>query len=134
MATQIMMSKVNALSGAVVKRVTEQHYQQQYCHGIDMDESLEEQLIEVGLFCQKQGWIIDVNEYEQSPAIYPNLSLNIGFCKQQNIQIIVPIFIGKAFYGLFVLGDESKIKQLNWEDRDLLFAVYKAVRKLYFII
>ena len=37
----------------------------------------------------------------------------------------MPIFIGKAFYGLFVLADESKIKQLNWEDRDLLFAVSK---------
>lgn len=125
MATQIMMSKVNALRGAMMKKVTEQHYQQQYCHGIDIDENLEEQLIEVGMFCQKQGWIIDVNEYEQSPNIYPDLSLNIDFCKQQNIQIIVPIFIGKAFYGLFVLGDESKIKQLNWEDRDLLFAVSK---------
>ncbi len=37
----------------------------------------------------------------------------------------MPIFIGKAFYGLFLLADENKIKQLNWEDRDLLFAVSK---------
>jgi putative PEP-CTERM system histidine kinase len=125
MATQIMMSKVDALRGAIIKKVTDQHYQQQYSHGINIDENIEEQLIEVGKFCQQQGWIVDVNEYEQSPTIYPDLALNIARCKEQNIQIIVPIFIGKAFYGLFVLADENKIKQLNWEDRDLLFAVSK---------
>ncbi len=125
MATQIMMSKVDALGGAIIKRVTNHNYQQQYSQGIDINENLEEQLIEVGLFCQKQGWIVDVNEFEQSPMVYPELSLDVGCCRQQNIQIIVPIFIGKAFYGLFVLANESRIKQLNWEDRDLLFAVSK---------
>ena len=125
MATQIMMSKVDALGGAIIKRVTNHNYQQQYSQGIDINENLEEQLIEVGLFCQKQGWIVDVNEYEQSPTVYPELSLDVGCCRQQKIQIIVPIFIGKAFYGLFVLANESRIKQLNWEDRDLLFAVSK---------
>lgn len=125
MATQIMMSKVNALRGAIIQKVTEQHYQQRFSHGINIVDSIEEQLVEVGQFCQKQGWIVDVNEYEQSPAIYPDLALDVELFKQHNIQIIVPIFIGKAFYGLFVLADENKIKRLNWEDRDLLFAVSK---------
>ena len=82
-------------------------------------------MLEVGLFCQQQGWIVDVNEYEDSPLIYPNLILDVALCRTKSIQIIVPIFIGKAFYGLFLLADDSKIKQLNWEDRDLLFAVSK---------
>lgn len=125
MATQIMMSKVNVLRGAIIKKVTDQHYQTQYSHGLKINENIEEQLIEVGIFCQTQGWIVDVNEYEQAPAIYPDLSLDLEQCRQENIQIIVPIFIGKAFYGLFVLADENKTKQLNWEDRDLLFAVSK---------
>jgi putative PEP-CTERM system histidine kinase len=125
MATQIMMSKVDALRGAIIKKVSNQHYQLQYTHGLDINESIEEHLLDVGMFCQQQGWIVDVNEYLDSPLVYPNLSLDVDLCKTQNIQIIVPIFIGKAFYGLFVLGDENKIKQLNWEDRDLLFAVSK---------
>jgi putative PEP-CTERM system histidine kinase len=125
MATQIMMSKVNAMRGAIIKRVSNQHYQLQYSQGLDINETIEEHLLDVGLFCQQQGWIVDVNEYKDSPTIYPNLTLNVDLCETQNIQIIVPIFIGKAFYGLFVLADESKIKQLNWEDRDLLFAVSK---------
>ncbi len=125
MATHIMMSKVNALRGAIIKKVSNQHYQLQYSQGLDINETIEEHLLDVGLFCQKQGWIVDVNEYEQSPLIYPNLTLDIALCRTQNIQIIVPIFIGKAFYGLFLLADDNKIKQLNWEDRDLLFAVSK---------
>ena len=125
MATHIMMSKVDALKGAIIKKVSNQHYQVQYSDGLDIDEDVEEHLLEVGRFCQQQGWIIDVNEYEDAPLIYPNLLLDIALCRSKNIQIIVPIFIGKAFYGLFLLADANKIRQLNWEDRDLLFAVSK---------
>ncbi|WP_077287444.1 XrtA/PEP-CTERM system histidine kinase PrsK [Cognaticolwellia aestuarii] len=125
MATHIMMSKVDALKGAIIKKVSHQHYQVQYSDGLDIDENVEEHLLEVGKFCQQQGWIVDVNEYEDAPLIYPNLQLDVSLCRSKNIQIIVPIFIGKAFYGLFLLADENKIKQLNWEDRDLLFAVSK---------
>ena len=125
MATQIMMSKVDAQRGAIIKKVSSQHYQLQYSHGLNINEAIEEHLLDIGLFCQQQGWIVDVNEYQETPLVYPNLTLDVDLCKTHNIQIIVPIFIGKAFYGLFVLADENKIKQLNWEDRDLLFAVSK---------
>lgn len=125
MATQIMMSKVEALRGAIIKRVSNQHYQLKYSQGIEINESLEEHLLAVGLFCHQQGWIVDVNEYKKSPLLYPNLTLDIALCRAHHIQIIVPIFIGKAFYGLFLLADENKLKRLNWEDRDLLFAVSK---------
>lgn len=125
MATQIMMSKVDALRGAIIKRMSNQHCQLQYSQGLDINEELEEHLLDVAIFCQQRGWIVDVNEYEESPSIYPDLTLDIALCRTQNIQIIVPIFIGKAFYGLFLLAGENKIKQLNWEDRDLLFAVSK---------
>lgn len=125
MATHIMMSKIDALKGAIIKKVSNQQYQVQYSDGLDIDEDLEEHLLAVGKFCQQQGWIVDVNEYEDTPLIYPNLLLDLPLCRSKNIQIIVPIFIGKAFYGLFLLADENKIKQLNWEDRDLLFAVSK---------
>ncbi|MFT5636273.1 MAG: putative PEP-CTERM system histidine kinase [Cognaticolwellia sp.] len=125
MATQIMMSKVDASRGAIIKKFSNQHYQLQYSQGLEIHEELEEQLLAVGLFCHQKGWIVDVNEYEASPMLYPELSLNIALFRTKNIQIIVPIFIGKAFYGLFVLADENELKRLNWEDRDLLFAISK---------
>ena len=59
MATHIMMSKVDALKGAIIKKVSNQHYQVQYSDGLDIDEDVEEHLLEVGRFCQQQGWIID---------------------------------------------------------------------------
>jgi len=125
MATQIMMSKVEASRGAIVKKFSNQHYQLQYSKGLEIHEELEEHLLDVGQFCHRKGWIVDVNEYESFPLLYPDLALNIGLCRAKHIQIIVPIFIGKAFYGLFLLADENELKRLNWEDRDLLFAISK---------
>jgi putative PEP-CTERM system histidine kinase len=125
MATQIMQSKVEASCGAIIKKFSNQHYQLQYSHGIEINDELEEHLLEVGLFCHQQGWIVDVNEYEKSPLLYPDLTLNIALLRAKKIQIIVPIFIGKAFYGLFLLANEQELKRLNWEDRDLLFAISK---------
>lgn len=125
MATQIMQSKVDASCGAIIKKFSNQHYQLQYSQGIEIDEHLEEHLLEIGLFCHQKGWIVDVNEYEKSPLLYPELSLNIALLRAKKIQIIVPVFIGKAFYGLFLLANEQELKGLNWEDRDLLFAISK---------
>jgi putative PEP-CTERM system histidine kinase len=125
MATQIMMSKVDASRGAIIKKLTNEQYLIQYSHGLEINEEIEKQLLDVGLFCHQKGWIVDVNEYEKSPLLYPELTLDIALCRTKSIQIIVPIFIGKAFYGLFVLADENELKGLNWEDRDLLFAISK---------
>ncbi|MBA6256261.1 MULTISPECIES: XrtA/PEP-CTERM system histidine kinase PrsK [unclassified Colwellia] len=125
MATQIMMSKVDAYGGAILKKVTEQRFSVQYSENIILDDSFNDQLIHCSSFCQQQGWIIDIDEYKQTPTIYPNLSLNLPLIDANNIRIVVPIFIGKAFYGMFFLVGKNEVKQLNWEDRDLLFAISK---------
>ncbi|MBA6294093.1 PEP-CTERM system histidine kinase PrsK [Colwellia sp. MB3u-70] len=125
MATQFMMSKVDASRGAIIKNLTNQQYQIQYSHGLEINEEMEQEFLEVGLFCHQKGWIVDVNEYANSPLLYPELTLDVALYRINKIQIIVPIFIGKAFYGLFLLADENELKGLNWEDRDLLFAISK---------
>jgi putative PEP-CTERM system histidine kinase len=125
MATQIMMSKVDAEGGAILKKVTEQRFSIQYQENITLDESLNNQLVQCSMFCQKQGWIIDIEEYRQTPTVYPELTLDLTLFDSNSIRIIVPIFIGKAFYGMFFLAGKKEFKQLNWEDRDLLFAISK---------
>jgi putative PEP-CTERM system histidine kinase len=125
MATQIMMSKVDAEGGAILKKVTEQRFSIQYQENITLDESLNNQLVQCSMFCQKQGWIIDIEEYRQTPTVYPELTLDLTLFDSNSIRIIVPIFIGKAFYGMFFLTGKKEFKQLNWEDRDLLFAISK---------
>ncbi|AOW77078.1 histidine kinase [Colwellia sp. PAMC 20917] len=125
MATQIMMSKVDAYAGAILKKVTGQRFSVQYSEKLLLDDTFNQQLVECSLFCQRQGWIIDIEEYRQTPTVYPGLSLDLSLFDTKSIRIIVPIFIGKAFYGMFILAGKNQVKQLNWEDRDLLFAISK---------
>jgi putative PEP-CTERM system histidine kinase len=125
MATQIMMSKVDAHGGAILKKVTDQRFSIQYHEKITLCESFNDQIVQCSLFCKKQGWIIDIEEYRETPTVYPELTLDLRLFDTNNIRIIVPIFIGKAFYGMFLLAGNNEIKQLNWEDRDLLFAISK---------
>jgi len=125
MATQIMMSKVNMQSGAIVKKVTDQRFSVQYNENITFEDSFNEQFSQFSVFCQRQGWIIDIEEYSRTPTTYPELSLDVNMINDKNIRFIVPMFIGKAFYGMFILAGNSEDKQLNWEDRDLLSAISK---------
>jgi putative PEP-CTERM system histidine kinase len=125
MATQIMMSKVDVNAGVILKKVTDQRFSVQYSENITLDSAANEQLVQCSAFCTRQGWIIDIEEYRQTPTVYPDLNLDLALIDIHNIRIIVPIFIGKAFYGMFILAGETEIKQLNWEDRDLLFAISK---------
>jgi len=125
MATNIMMSKLNAQGGGIIKKRTDLHFDVKYTHGMKLSAAFDLQLSFFSLFSQETGWIIDVDEYELTPNMYPELKIDIDLCRKFNIRIIVPIFIGKAFYGLFALGGINDSQQLNWEDRDLLFAVSK---------
>jgi len=125
MATQFMMSKVEANYGAIIKQVTNTQFDVKYNQGLEFEDIFTPQLIHMCHFCKREGWIIDIAEYLQTPSIYPDLSLNLLQCEEKNISVIVPIFIGKAFYGLFVLAVDRKLQKLNWEDRDLLFAISK---------
>jgi len=125
MATNIMMSKLDATSGAIIKKKTELDFDIKYSIGVTLSEAFDLQLTFFSQFCKNKGWIIDVDEYEINEKMYPELNIDVELCRSFNVRIIVPIFIGKAFYGLFITGQIDGLKQLNWEDRDLLFAVSK---------
>ncbi|WP_440874893.1 XrtA/PEP-CTERM system histidine kinase PrsK [Thalassotalea sp. PLHSN55] len=125
MATQIMMSKVDATSGAIVKRVAFEQFKVKYSQDMDIDESLSDDFLLLSQFCQKQGWIIDIDEYANDPHSYPSLFIQPSAWQKKGITYIVPIFIGKAFFGFFLLSENREERGLNWEDRDLIFAVSK---------
>jgi putative PEP-CTERM system histidine kinase len=125
MATHIMMSKLDAASGAVVKRTSATQFEVKYSQGVKINDEFTQQLLHLSDFCNSKGWIIDIDEYQNSPQLYPQLLLDITLYQQQNVRILVPLFIGKAFYGFFVLSDLASVNKLNWEDRDLIFAVSK---------
>jgi len=123
MATQIMMSKAGAQYGAIVKQITNTQFETKYSAGLAFEDIFVPQLIHLCHFCKRKGWIVDLQEYSEAPSIYPDLSLNLMQWQDKNISVVVPIFIEKNFYGLFVLATEKEIPKLNWEDRDLFFAI-----------
>ena len=125
MATQIMMSTLKTSSGAILRKVTGNQFNTLFSCDVEINKEIKQQLGNISRFCQKKGWIVDINEYQRTPTLYPDLSLDVALCQQNNIRIVIPIFIGKAFYGFFLLGDSKELTRLNWEDRDLFFAISK---------
>lgn len=125
MSLQIMMTKVDATGGMILKANGNNRFTVKHFDGIELDEKFDQDLVLLELFTKKQGWIIDINEYNENPLNYPGLFLKTGIWHDLGINILVPIFIGKAFYGFFVLSKRDEKNKLNWEDRDLLFAIAK---------
>lgn len=125
MATNIMKAKLGAEAGAILKKVNSHSFQIKYCDGFVIDEALSQQLLMLSKFCHKKGWIVDIQEYARNPNLYDDLDIDLSIFKEQSVNVVVPIFIGKAFYGFFTLAKRKECQPLNWEDRDLLFAISK---------
>ncbi|WP_448565091.1 XrtA/PEP-CTERM system histidine kinase PrsK [Thalassotalea ganghwensis] len=125
MATQIMMSSLHTHHGALIKKVTDNNFNTLYNEGVDVDKAIKTQLSMFSRFCKEKGWIIDIKEYQRTPSLYEDLNIDVELCFSHSIRFVIPIFIGKAFYGFFILGQNKEIKRLNWEDRDLFFAISK---------
>jgi putative PEP-CTERM system histidine kinase len=125
MSLKIMMSKVDATGGVILKADGNSRFTVKHSDGIELDESFDNDLMLLGLFIKNQGWIIDINEYSENPLSYPELFIQPKIWHAVGVNILVPIFIGKEFYGFFILSNNDGENKLNWEDRDLLFAIAK---------
>ncbi|WP_236559709.1 XrtA/PEP-CTERM system histidine kinase PrsK [Colwellia sp. 20A7] len=125
MSLQIMMSKVDATGGVILKSTGNNCFVVTHSDGIELDESFNKDLELLGNFTKRQGWIIDINEYNENPLSYPGLFIQPKIWNAVGVNILVPILIGKDFYGFFVLSNSNEENKLNWEDRDLLFAIAK---------
>ena len=122
---QIMMSKVDATGGIILKANGNNRFTVKHNDSITLDDSFDKDLTLLEHFTKNQGWIIDINEYNEDPLSYPGLFIQSKNWQALGVNMLVPIFIGKAFYGFFVLANTEEHNKLNWEDRDLLFAVAK---------
>lgn len=125
MSLKIMMSKIEATGGAILKATGNNKFITKFHKDLELDSSFDKDLVLLEHFTKNQGWIIDINEYSEDPLSYPSLFIHTKSWHAAGINILVPIFIGKAFYGFFVLANSNEHEKLNWEDRDLLFAIAK---------
>lgn len=124
-ATDIICSSLNIHQGALVKKLSTDHYQCLYQHNYALEAQQLTCLSTVDTFCQQHGWIIDVREFAIVEESYPELTLDTDRCRDEHIDIIIPIFMNKSVYGFFLLAMPEEQGLLNWEDRDLLFALSK---------
>lgn len=124
-ATHIICSSLNISRAALIKKKSQGSYQCMYQQELTLEVEQLHKLAAVDEFCQKNAWIIDVREFASIENSYPDLTLDVEFCRAQHIDIIVPIFKDKQVYGFFLLTLPLEQGLLNWEDRDLLFALSK---------
>ncbi len=124
-ATQIICSTLNIEQGALISKASIGTYKLLYQQELDIENSQLHHLSAVDQYSQQHGWIIDVREYASIESSYPELALDIKFCRSQHIDIIVPIFKSEQVFGFFLLALPKGRSLLNWEDRDLLFAISK---------
>lgn len=129
MASQIMMAKLQAKSSVLIKDNSLHYGELKFVHQwalneVDIEE-FQEQYALIVSFVKQNQWLIDVAEYKNSPNLYQGLVIDHSWCDKHHVELIIPLFVGKAFYGLFMLGNRTETKSLNWEDRDLIFAISK---------
>ncbi len=78
------------------------------------------QLRPVARWLEKNQWIIDLREWRQAPDIYQNLELPAALTSVPRAWLIVPLFFGERLQGILLLKESEFLRELNWEDRDLL--------------
>jgi len=71
-------------------------------------------------FLRQEGWVIDIDEYRDSPRRYGQLALPMWLLSNPKLWLIVPLQVGDELLGFAVLARPRTPMELNWEVRDLL--------------
>lgn len=78
------------------------------------------ELSELSQWLQDNEWIIDLREWRQAPDIYRNLELPMMITAIPQAWLIIPLLFGDRLQGILLLRESDIVRDLNWEDRDLL--------------
>ena len=74
-------------------------------------------------FIESGGWIVDLMEYDQHPDRYDGLTLPGWLNKIEGAWLIVPLMSAQELRGMVLLYQAPALRDLNFEDRDLLKTV-----------
>ncbi len=78
-------------------------------------------------FIGGREWIIDKDEYERDPEKYGRLVLPAWFATDPKAWLVLPLMHNDELTGFMVLGRSMAMRELTWEDRDLLKSVGRQV-------
>lgn len=84
----------------------------------------EEQLV---VFLQQSNWVIDIDEYMQTPDMYNDLVLPRWVTALKEAWLIIPLIHSENLLGFVVMAHPKISRKINWEDRDLLKTVTEQV-------
>jgi putative PEP-CTERM system histidine kinase len=82
--------------------------------GTDID------LSDLSRWLQAHEWIVDLREWRSAPDLYKNLELPKVLVNIPRAWLIIPLLFGDRLQGILLLSESDLVKDLNWEDRDLL--------------
>jgi putative PEP-CTERM system histidine kinase len=74
-------------------------------------------------FVLKDGWIVDLAEFDRDPSVYEDLEIPDWVRRLSSPWLFVPLMFGKELLGLIMLTKAPGPPKLNYEDRDLLKTV-----------
>jgi putative PEP-CTERM system histidine kinase len=71
-------------------------------------------------FLKERDWIVDLNEYLNSPGLYDDLTVPEEILSHKDRWLLVPISFHSELLGFILLIRPRSPRTINWEDRDLL--------------
>ncbi len=71
-------------------------------------------------FMADSGWVVEVDEYLESPNLYESLDLPPWVNQLPDAWLFVPLEFRDELMGILLLRHSISGRHLNWEDRDLL--------------
>ncbi len=74
-------------------------------------------------YLRQKEWLFDLDEYEKTPEVYEGLELPEWLTSIERPWLVIPLFQNKQLMGLMLLLESRAVRQINWEDRDLLKTV-----------
>jgi putative PEP-CTERM system histidine kinase len=71
-------------------------------------------------FMRRRQWVVDLEEYNESPDAYQNVPLPEFLRDQQQLRLLVPLMLHDDCLGYLLLAGPPPPFDLTYEDRDLL--------------
>lgn len=71
-------------------------------------------------FIEETHWVIDLEEFRQTPSIYGDLKIPDWMLSTPKSWLIIPFLYQDSVLGLIMLKRSGLSQEINWEDRDLL--------------
>ena len=84
---------------------------------ISQTESQSSHLVE---FMQTTGWVVNLDEFQSVPGLYPGLQLPSWMQQLAQAWLVVPLWQGKRLLGFVLLARPRTPVDVNWEVTDLL--------------